>query len=110
MIAAILILLGFQLGGEVLARALTLPVPGPVIGATALAVALLLRGRIAGPLQSLSHGLLANLSLLFVPAAVGVVELSDVIAEHGLRLVATLIVSTLAAMLVGALAFRLVAR
>ena len=74
MIGALAALLTCQLAGEVVARALHLPVPGPVIGMVLLFVALLLRGREAPPaLDATADALLGNLGLLFVPAGVGVV-------------------------------------
>jgi holin-like protein len=74
MIGALATLLACQLAGEVLARALHLPVPGPVIGMALLFAGLLLRGREAPPaLEATSDALLGNLGLLFVPAGVGVV-------------------------------------
>jgi holin-like protein len=74
MTGAITALLVCQLAGEVLARSLALPIPGPVIGMVLLLLALLARGRPAPPsLAEVSDGLLNNLGLLFVPAGVGVV-------------------------------------
>jgi len=43
MIAALALLLGFQLAGEVIRLALALPVPGPVIGMVLLLLMLILR-------------------------------------------------------------------
>ena len=73
-----------QLAGEVIVHGLGLPVPGPVLGLVFLLLLLLLaRDRFAvlarGPLQgdgveNASRGLLAHLSLMFVPAGVGVVQ------------------------------------
>jgi putative effector of murein hydrolase LrgA (UPF0299 family) len=110
MINAIAILLGCQLAGEVLARVASLPVPGPVLGAAGLAGILLVRREVAPWLSGTAHGILRNLSLLFVPAAVGVTEHREVFESHGVALVVTLVVSTLAAMAAAALAFRWVAR
>ncbi|MEM8552848.1 MAG: CidA/LrgA family protein [Pseudomonadota bacterium] len=110
MINAILMLLGFQLGGEVLVRLLHLPVPGPVLGAGALAALLLVRGGVPEKIGTVSHTVLRNLSLLFVPAAVGVIEYREVFALYGLPLVATLIASTVLAMAAAALAFRFATR
>jgi holin-like protein len=110
MVNALALLLALQLAGEVVARLSGLPVPGPVIAAGALAAVLLWRGTVATVLSDTAHGILRNLSLLFVPAAVGVTEHRDVFAAHGVALVITLVVSTLAAMAVAALVFRWVAR
>jgi holin-like protein len=90
MIASLSLILLCQLAGEVFVRGLALPMPGPVIGLMLLLVLLVARDRFAvlarGPLQgdgveSASRGLLANLSLLFVPAGVGVVQKLDLVAE-----------------------------
>jgi putative effector of murein hydrolase LrgA (UPF0299 family) len=92
--------------------------PGPVIGLMLLLLLLLLRDRFAllarGPLQgdgveSTSRGLLANLSLLFVPAGVGVVQKMDIIVEHGIAFLGVLAISVLITLLVTVATF-LVAR
>src|ERR1700682_543227 len=109
MIASLSLILLCQLVGEVIVRGLVLPMPGPVLGLLLLLLLLLLRDRFAilarGPLQgdsveSASRGLLANLSLLFVPAGVGVVQKLDLIAEHGFAVAAVLAVSVVITLLV----------
>jgi len=111
MINALVVLLGCQLGGEIVVRLLSLPIPGPVLGGGALAAALLLRGgRTGKDLAAVAHTILRNLSLLFVPAAVGVIEYRALFLEYGAPLVLTLIASTLLALAAAALTFRLVAR
>jgi putative effector of murein hydrolase LrgA (UPF0299 family) len=113
MLIAILILLGCQLAGEVLARGLSLPVPGPVIGMAILFGLLRLRARLrpAGadvddlPLGAVAAFLLANLSLLFVPAGAGIVRQAGVLAEHGAGLIIALVVSTALTLAVTALVF-----
>jgi len=108
MINALVVLLGCQLLGEVAVRLLDVPVPGPVVGAALLAAALSVR-RIPSFLTPVAHGILRNLSLLFVPAAVGVVQYGPLIVEHGVSLAIILVVSTTVAMAVTALVFRMVA-
>jgi holin-like protein len=91
-----------------------LPVPGPVIGLLLLFGALVLRDRLAPdgpspedtPLGVLAGFLLAHLSLLFVPAGVGIVGQWDVVARHGIGLLVALAVSTSAALAVSALVFK----
>ncbi|MFC7476442.1 CidA/LrgA family protein [Dankookia sp. GCM10030260] len=74
MIGALTTLLVCQLAGEVLVRALSLPVPGPVAGMVLLFAALVLRGQpVPAALGATADALLGNLGLLFVPAGVGVV-------------------------------------
>lgn len=109
MINAILVLLGFQLGGEILVRFFALPVPGPVIAACALTSLFLLRGTGGSQVPVVSKVLLANLSLLFVPAAVGVIEYGALFSRYGLQLVATVAISTVLALAATALTFRWVA-
>src|ERR1700675_2577656 len=119
MIASLSLILLCQLAGEVFVRGLGLPVPGPVIGLMLLLVLLVARDRFAalarGPLQgdgveSASRGLLANLSLLFVPAGVGVVQKLDLLAEHGIAILAILAVSVVITLLVTVATFRVASR
>ena len=104
MIEAITFLLLAQLAGEVIVRAVGIPVPGPVVGLVLLALILAWRG-IPKSLSNTAHGLLRNLSLLFVPAGVGIIRQTDAIAGNWLALSLGLIVSTVATLAVTALAF-----
>jgi putative effector of murein hydrolase LrgA (UPF0299 family) len=110
MIPPLLILLGFQLAGEVISRRLGLPFPGPVLGMAGLLLALRLVPGLEARMKPLASGLLANLSLLFVPAGVGVIGHLDELAANGLPLALALVGSTALAIAVGALVFRAVAR
>ena len=110
MIRAVAILLLFQLGGEVLARGLGLPVPGPVIGLAAMFLALTLRPTLRSQVEAAAGVILKHLSLLFVPAGVGVIAHLDTFGRQGPALVAALTVSTGASILAAVYAFRLVAR
>jgi holin-like protein len=123
MIASLSLILLCQLIGEVFVRGLGLPMPGPVIGLILLLLLLLARDRFPslarGPLQgdgveSASRGLLAVLSLLFVPAGVGVVQKLHLLAEHGIALLlilaASVVVTLLATVGTFLLASRLITR
>jgi len=111
MLAFITLLLVCQLLGEVAARILDLPLPGPVIGMVLLFVGLTIRGGEAPErLQSTAQGLLEHLSLLFVPAGVGVMLHLSLVAEEWLPITAGLIVSTIATIAVTALVMRAAAR
>lgn len=102
------ILLVFQLAGEVLTRFAGWPVPGPVVGMALLLVALALGLPAEGELSRVSSGLLAHLSILFVPAGVGVMLHGPRIAAEWPAIVGALLVSTAAAVVVtGALEQRL---
>ncbi|MBT0963994.1 CidA/LrgA family protein [Denitromonas iodatirespirans] len=103
MLNAITVLLVFQLAGEVLARGLGLPLPGPVLGMALLLLALILRGGPGPGLQNTANGLLGHLSLLFVPAGTGIMLHADRLASEWPALLAALVLSTLAALAVSAL-------
>ena len=92
----VLVLLGCQLVGEVVARLLDLPVPGPVIGMVAfLAVLRLRRPRAESGLVRGPDVLLTHLQLLFVPAGVGVIVYLHDLRAHALPLAAGLWLSWL---------------
>lgn len=110
MIPALVILLCFQLVGEVAARGLGLPLPGPVIGLVLLVVSCSLRPALAERLRPVVQGLLGNLSLFFVPAGVGVVAHLGEFRSDGLAIAVALIASTALAIAVGALVFVQVVR
>lgn len=107
MIAALTQLLVFQLIGEVVARGLDLPVPGPVLGMLFLFLSLILRGGPSQALQGTSQNLLQHLSLLFVPAGTGIMVHLHRVADEWLPLLLSLIISTIAALVATALAMRL---
>jgi putative effector of murein hydrolase LrgA (UPF0299 family) len=113
MIAALTLLLSCQLAGEILARLLALPVPGPVLGLALLFLMLQLRARLnpqAAAIETLPLGtvaavLLAHLSLLFVPAGAGIVRHAGTILAHGPSLLAALVLSTALTLVVTAFVF-----
>lgn len=106
MISALSALLLFQLTGEAIARGFDLPVPGPVLGMLLLFVALVLRGGPGDELRTTSQNLLQHLSLLFVPAGTGIVVHLHRVADEWLALLLALVVSTLATLVVTALAMK----
>jgi putative effector of murein hydrolase LrgA (UPF0299 family) len=117
MIVSLTIILLCQLLGEVVARGFGWPLPGPVLGMLFLLVFLSLRDRIrtkipafGRALDSTGKGLLAHLSLLFIPASVGVVQRLDVVAEYGVGLAVALVVSTFVTLVVTVVAFVVVSR
>jgi len=110
MIRMLAIILGFQLVGEVTSRAADLPLPGPVLGLILLVLAFVLRPGLAEAIRPTATGLLAHLSLFFVPAGVGIVAHWDLLRTQGLGLAVAVMGSTLLAIAAGALAFTAVAR
>lgn len=98
MIEALAVLLLFQLAGEILARGLMLPVPGPVIGMLLLFGVLVLRQKAPEWLETTSTRLLSYLSLLFVPAGVGVLAHLNLLRTEWLPILLVLVGSTLLTM------------
>jgi putative effector of murein hydrolase LrgA (UPF0299 family) len=118
-IASLSLILICQLVGEICVRAAGVPVPGPVLGFVLLLLLLLARDRLpvlargpltGGAVEGVSKGLLAHLSLLFVPAGVGVVQKLDLITTHGIAIIAVLAISVVLTMLVTVGTFLVVGR
>lgn len=119
MISSLSLILFCQLVGEATVRGLDLPMPGPVLGLLFLLLLLLTRDRFTafrrGPLrndavESTSRGLLAHLSLLFIPAGVGVVQKLDLIIEHGIAILLVLAASVMVTLLATVATFLAVSR
>jgi putative effector of murein hydrolase LrgA (UPF0299 family) len=110
MLASVTILLVCQLAGEVAVRLSGLPVPGPVIGMAILFVGLVFRGRVPTELESTARGLLGNLSLLFVPAGVGIMLHFHLIADEWLPISAAVLGSTVATIAVTGLVMEALSR
>ncbi len=110
-VTGLAILLVCQLAGETTIRFLGLAVdglafPGPVIGMAYLFAALLIyREQVLEVTEPVAKGILANLSLLFVPAAVGIIQYGSIFAEFGLALIAALLVSTVLTLIVTVMVF-----
>jgi holin-like protein len=98
-------LLVFQCAGEALARVLALPVPGPVLGLVLLFFALSWRGIPEG-VGSAADGLARHLSLLFVPAGVGVISYARPLAAEWIPITVALVVSVVLTLAATALTFR----
>jgi putative effector of murein hydrolase LrgA (UPF0299 family) len=103
MIQALTLILLCQLAGEVAVQSAGLSIPGPVVGLLLLLAWLSLRGGVSEGLERTSSALLGNLSLLFVPAGVGVVTYLGVIRDMWLPLSVALVGSTLVTLAVTAL-------
>jgi holin-like protein len=110
MLGALTILLVYQLVGEVIVQFARLPVPGPVVGMLLLFVSLWARGRIAEPLRDTANGILQHLSLLFVPAGVGVMVHFARVSGEWLPIIVAVLASTALAIAVSALVMRALMR
>lgn len=100
------LLLLAQSAGELLVRALRLPLPGPVLGLGLVLAALAWapsRRLVAAPVEAVAELLLAHLSLLFVPLGVGVIAHLGLLGGHAGALVLVLLLSTVVGLAVTAL-------
>lgn len=98
-------LLVLQSAGELLARALRLPFPGPVVGLVLLLAALNIEA-VRTPVAACADFLLSHLSLLFVPVGVGVMTHLGLLGEYGGRLLLVIALSTWIGLAVTALVLR----
>ena len=94
LLSYITVLLLCQLAGEVVAQLAHLPVPGPVVGMVLLFVGLIVKGGVPEGLEKVGTTLLSHLSLLFIPAGVGIMVHLKLIATEWLPISVALVVST----------------
>jgi len=106
------ILLFYQLVGEVAVRALAWSIPGPVLGILLLFLTLLVTegGKEYDELETQVSGFLMHLSLLFVPAGVGIMSYTGRIADEWKTIVITLILSSILTLIGSALIMKTVSR
>ena len=103
MLAYLTVIFCCQFVGELIVTAVQLPVPGPVVGMTLLFVGLLVRGSIPEDLAATADALIGNLSLLFVPAGVGVMLHANLVGRDWFPISVALVVSTTLTIVVTAL-------
>ncbi|MCS0589191.1 CidA/LrgA family protein [Massilia norwichensis] len=103
MLQAFAVLLVFQCLGEGLVFLFGWPVPGPVTGMLLLLAALVAVPRLQDVVESGASELLRHLSLLFVPAGVGIVVAASSGSGQWLAIAASVVASTLVTLAVTAL-------
>jgi putative effector of murein hydrolase LrgA (UPF0299 family) len=91
-----------QLAGELFVTFFGLPFPGPVAGMALLFALLVVRGSVPDDLSRTGDMLLSNLSLLFVPAGVGIMAHFALLKDEWPAISVALVVSTLATIAVTA--------
>ena len=99
MLESLALLLALQTLGEVLSYALGLPIPGPVIGMVMLLALLAARPALVTHLKGTTTTLLQHLSLLFVPAGVGVMVHWQRLSSEGVAIVVSTVLAIAAAAL-----------
>jgi holin-like protein len=110
MLRTYLILLSCQAAGEVIRQLSHVPLSGPLIGMVLLLAALTIRGGPSEPFARTGQPLLGYLSLFFVPPGVGVMQHLGLLRAHWLPAVIAVVVSTVLAMVSGALVMQSVNR
>lgn len=91
MVGAIAALLLMQLAGTLLVQFAHIPLPGPVLGMFLLFGYLLWRRQVPESLSRTAQAMLENLSLLFVPAGVGIVAHWRDVADQAGRIALVLV-------------------
>jgi len=109
MLQSFAILLVFQLAGEAGTQLLDLAVPGPVVGMALLFAAIALKPGLGYALRATTGGLLQHLSVLFVPAGVGVMLHAGRIREEWLAIVVAVVLGAVVTLTVTALTIRALA-
>lgn len=103
-------ILACQLLGEFVVTSADIPFPGPVVGMVMLFAFLAIKGGVPEKLGRVTDTLLSNLSLLFVPAGVGVMLHFELLGADAVPLSIALLLSTLATIAVTACAMVLLNR
>ncbi|UVW27179.1 CidA/LrgA family protein [Massilia sp. H6] len=106
MLPAFTILLLFQCLGEGIVFMLGLALPGPVAGMLLLMAALVAHPPLLKTIEEGANTLLSHLSLLFVPAGVGIVATAASGSGHWFAILAALVASTVLALAVTGLMLR----
>lgn len=106
MIQSLITLFAFQVLGETVAYLFNIPIPGPVFGMLFLFGYLILRGTNADRLVADTTDFLRHLSLLFVPAAVGIMLHFSRLGEEWLPIAVALVISTFASIIVTGLVLK----
>lgn len=100
MLFGFFILLVYWLAGELLTAWIGWPIPGNVVGLVLLWLSLTIYRQVPKGLVDASSSLIRYLTLLFVPAGVGLIQHWDRLMTNGLWIILIIAISTLLAALV----------
>lgn len=106
MVEGLVLLLVFQLIGNIAEMYFHLPVPGSVLGMFLLLVALISNDKLASIVRPISLVLISYLAVLFVPAGVGIMLHLQRLKAEALPISVSLVVSTLLTISVTALVIK----
>ena len=110
MLEYLTLILACQLIGEFAVSTANIPFPGRVAGMILLFIFLLIKQEIPEALSNVAGALLNNLSLMFVPAGVGVMLHFELLGTDALPLSIALVVSTLLTIEITALVMMLLSK
>ena len=105
-----LIILAFTLAGELLAKAIPLPIPAAIYGFVLLFVALCTGLLKPSAIDKTADFMISLLPLLFVAPAVGILEYFDIIAPQILSFIAIVAASTFVTFAVAGLVTQLLGK
>lgn len=100
MIRFLTLLLVCQLIGETVVVAFDWLIPGPVVGMALLFAGLVVKGGVPEGLGAVSDGILRHLSVLFVPAGVGVMLHAGKLENEWLAISLALVISAVVTLVV----------
>lgn len=106
MLIGLVTLLACWLAGEGLVHLLALPLPGNVAGLLILLLVSLVRRGVEPRTAEAGSSLLSHMALLFIPAGVGLIEHSALLAREGVAMFFVLALSTIITMGVTALTLK----
>ena len=106
MLQALAVLLLLQLAGEFISQLLALPIPGPVIGMALLFAAMRVSPKLAEQVHETANVVLSHLSLLFIPAGVGVMLHLKRVADEWFAIGMALLFGTIISLAATALAIK----
>ena len=100
LLSQLAIILSISLSGEVLAAALPLPIPASIYGIVILFALLESRILSVDDIRETSSFLIAIMSMLFIPAAVGLMDSFDLLKTRLVAYIVIMLVSTVVVMAV----------
>jgi holin-like protein len=103
MLQYLALLMAFQFVGDLAVTLAGIPFPGPLCGMGLLLAYLHYSGGPSEPLATVANTLVDHLGLMFVPAGAAIVTYAALLAREGLVILAAVIASTAAAILVAGL-------
>ena len=95
MVWGILILLGAQVSGDVIAGGLHLPLPGTVLGIVILVGVLRFRPSLVPELEKTASVLLKNFALFLIPIGVSLLTTGDLLRKTGPQIFVVVLIASL---------------